>query len=214
MGAIVSESMGGFARIQQPWTGSPTTSKQSAPLHWRRWRGPISRKPKRPAPVAEVSALEAQLLASRLEAEKLRRDLYGQRSERTVRLLDQLELEFEEAEATASEDELAAELAAAKTTTVQAFTRARPRRFALPRASAARTRRRPGTDRLPVLRFGRSCASSAKRSPRRWRASAAMEGDPDGPGEIHLPGLPRRSASHRRRSTSSRAACSARVCWR
>jgi transposase len=82
--------------------------------------------------VAEVSALEAQLLAARLESEKLRRDLYGQRSERAVRLQGQLELAFEEAEATASEDELAAELAAAKTTAVQAFTRARPKRKPFP----------------------------------------------------------------------------------
>src|SRR5205085_1364891 len=37
----------------------------------------------------------------------------GQRSERGARLLDQMELEFEELEAAASEDELAAERAAA-----------------------------------------------------------------------------------------------------
>ena len=82
--------------------------------------------------VAEAAAAAALLLAARLENEKLRRALYGQRSERTARLLDQFELEFEEAEATASQDELAAELAAAKTTTVEAFTRARPSRKPFP----------------------------------------------------------------------------------
>ena len=82
--------------------------------------------------MAEASAADALLLAARLEIEKLRRALYGQRSERTVRLLDQLELEFEEAEATASADELAAEQAAAKTMTVQAFIRAKPQRKPFP----------------------------------------------------------------------------------
>ena len=48
-------------------------------------------------------------------------------SERKARLLNQLELQLEELEATASEDELAAEQAAAKTTQVKAFTRAKPR---------------------------------------------------------------------------------------
>jgi transposase len=41
-------------------------------------------------------------------------------------LIDQLELTFEEAEASATEDELAAETAVAKTTTVASFTRKRP----------------------------------------------------------------------------------------
>jgi len=120
--------------------------------------------------VAEVSALEAQLLAARFEAEKLRHDLYGQRSERAVRLLDQLELAFEEAEATASEDELAAELAAAKTTTVQAFTRARPSRKPFP--GHLPRERIVVRDRSPAPAADRgSSRSSVRRSPRRWRAS-------------------------------------------
>jgi len=43
-----------------------------------------------------------------------------------ARLLDQLELTLEELEISATEDELAAEIAAAKTTTVASFTRRRP----------------------------------------------------------------------------------------
>jgi hypothetical protein len=46
----------------------------------------------------------------RLAIEKMRRELYGQRTERKARLLDQMELELEELEASAAEDELAAEL--------------------------------------------------------------------------------------------------------
>ena len=43
----------------------------------------------------------------KLEIEKLRRTLYGVRSERKERLLDQLEMQLEDAEADATEDELA-----------------------------------------------------------------------------------------------------------
>ena len=45
----------------------------------------------------------------RLEIEKLRRTLYGARSERKERLVDQLEMQLEDAEADATEDELTAE---------------------------------------------------------------------------------------------------------
>lgn len=80
---------------------------------------------------AEVSSAEAIIAALKLQIEVLRRELYGQRSERKKRLLDQMELQLEELEATASEDELAAEQAAARTT-VRAFTRRRPARKPFP----------------------------------------------------------------------------------
>lgn len=48
----------------------------------------------------------------KLEIAKLRRDKYGKSSERSARLLDQLELQLEELEAAATEDALAAEQAA------------------------------------------------------------------------------------------------------
>ena len=44
---------------------------------------------------------------------KMRRELFGQRSERKTHLLDQMELQPEELEATAAEDELAAKQATA-----------------------------------------------------------------------------------------------------
>ena len=75
---------------------------------------------------AELSANEALIAHLELRIEKLKRELYGQRSERTARLIEQLELELEELVTTASEDELAAGTAAAKTQTVRAFTRKRP----------------------------------------------------------------------------------------
>jgi transposase len=81
---------------------------------------------------AKASDDEALIAHQRLQIEKLTRQLYGQHSERTVRLLDQMELAFEELESSASEDEIAAERAAAKTTNVVAFTRKRPARQPFP----------------------------------------------------------------------------------
>ena len=69
----------------------------------------------------------------KLEIAKLRRDKYGISSERRARLIDQLELQLEELEATATEDALAAEQAAADTdTNVRAFTRRKPVRKPFP----------------------------------------------------------------------------------
>ena len=90
---------------------------------------------------AEAAAARAQrsddqaLIAHlKLQIEKLNRDRYGPRSERTARLLDQLELTLEELESSATEDELAAEMAAAKTATtkVASFSRKRPSRKPFP----------------------------------------------------------------------------------
>jgi transposase len=84
--------------------------------------------------VAQAKASDdAALIAhQRVQIEKLTRQLYGQHSERTVRLIDQMELAFEELESSASEDEIAAEHAVAKTTNVVAFTRKRPARQPFP----------------------------------------------------------------------------------
>src|SRR6201993_2830941 len=77
--------------------------------------------------VARAKASEDQALIAqqKLRIAKLERQIYGQRSERSSRLIDQLALTFEELEADATEDELAAERAAGKTTTVRGFTRKR-----------------------------------------------------------------------------------------
>ena len=81
---------------------------------------------------AKLSDDQALIAHQRLQIEKLTRQLYGHRSERTVRLLDQMELTFEELESSASEDQIAAERAVAKTTNVVAFTRKRPARQPFP----------------------------------------------------------------------------------
>src|SRR6202142_4258524 len=81
------------------------------------------------AKASEDTALIAQ---QKLQIAKLQRQIYGQRSERSSRLIDQLALTFEELESSATEDELAAERAVARTTTVRGFTRARPERNTFP----------------------------------------------------------------------------------
>lgn len=93
----------------------------------------------RDAAVAEAAAARAKLSDDqamiaylRLEIAKLKRQQHGQTSERSQRLLDQLELQLEDLEASASEDELKAEMAVAKTTQVSAFTRKRPVRKPFP----------------------------------------------------------------------------------
>jgi len=83
------------------------------------------------AALAEQSSNRALIAHLKLQIEKLNRDRFGPRSERTTRLLDQMELQLEELEASATEDELAAETAAAKTT-VAGFIRARPARRPFP----------------------------------------------------------------------------------
>ena len=82
---------------------------------------------------AQATASSADALIARLslEIEKLRRTLYGARSERKERLIDQLEMQLEDAEADAIEDELAAERSA-PSTLVKSFERKRPARKPFP----------------------------------------------------------------------------------
>ena len=82
---------------------------------------------------AKVSDAEAQVAALTLMIEKLRRALYGRRSERKERLLDQLELALDELTASATEDELAAGKAADRTTEVSGFVRRKPSRKPFPK---------------------------------------------------------------------------------
>src|SRR5260370_40032540 len=84
--------------------------------------------------VARAKASEdmALIAAQKLRIAKLERQVYGQRSERSARLIDQLALEFEELATSATEDELAAEQAVARPTAVGGFTLQRPARNPFP----------------------------------------------------------------------------------
>ncbi|WP_253951229.1 IS66 family transposase [Novosphingobium sp. SG751A] len=77
---------------------------------------------------AQASATEAMIAHLKLQIAKLRREQYGASAERSRRLLDQMELQLEDLEGDASEDDLAAEAAVAKTTSIPAFDRKKPSR--------------------------------------------------------------------------------------
>lgn len=70
--------------------------------------------------VARAKASEdlALIAYQKLRIAKLEHQLYGPRSARSVRLIYQIARQFEELQASATEDELVAESAVAKTTTV------------------------------------------------------------------------------------------------
>jgi len=124
---------------------------------------------------AVVSCSEAMIKELRLEIAKLRREHYGQRSERRARLIDQLELQLEELEAAATEDALAAEQAAKKTTTVRSFTRRRPVRKPFPEhlprervvIEAPTTCSCCGSDR--IVKMGEDITETLEVIPRQWK---------------------------------------------
>src|SRR3974390_2048224 len=124
---------------------------------------------------ANLSSTEALISHLKLEIEKLRRQLYGNRSEHKARLLEQMELKLEELEAAATEDELAAGKAAARTQTVRSFQRKRPSRKPFPdqlpreRVVMAAPESCPccGSSRLSKL--GEDITETLEVIPRQWK---------------------------------------------
>jgi transposase len=123
---------------------------------------------------ATASSADALIAQLRLELEKLRRTLYGVRSERKERLLDQLEMQLEDAEADASEDELAAERAAASTT-VKSFERKRPARKPFPehlpreRIVIAAPQRCSCCGSTKLSKLGEDVTETLEVVPRQWK---------------------------------------------
>ncbi len=124
---------------------------------------------------AKQSSTEALIAHLKLEIEKLRRTLYGTRSERAARLLDQLELELEELEAAATEDELAAEKAVGKTQTVRSIERKRPLRHPFPddiereRVVLPAPTQCPCCGSVRLSKLGESVTSTLEEIPRRFK---------------------------------------------
>src|SRR5271167_10728 len=121
---------------------------------------------------ASTDALIAHL---KLEIEKLQRALYGSRSERKARLLEQMELQLEELEAAANEDELAAEKAAARTQTVQSFQRKRPARKPFPAHLPRERVVIPAPENCPccgssrLAKLGEDVTETLEVIPRQWK---------------------------------------------
>jgi transposase len=98
---------------------------------------------------------------------KMKRDRFGQSSERGQRLLDQMELQLEELEASAAEDEAGRDARPEDTACVVSFTRKKPVRAPLP---AHLPRERVVVPRrAPARAAAASWPSLARISPRRWR---------------------------------------------
>lgn len=124
---------------------------------------------------AVLANAEATIAALRLEIEKLRRALYGTRSERKVRLLDQLELQLEELEATATEGDLAAEALGARPVAAPA----RERRRAVRKPFPAHLPRERIVVAAPVcceacgsgriVKLGEDVTETLEVIPRRWK---------------------------------------------
>ena len=127
--------------------------------------------------VAKAKASDDQALIAhqQLQILKLTRQLYGQRSERAVRLVDQMELGFEEIESSATEDEIAAEAAVAKTTNVAAFTRKRPTRQPFPEHLPRERVVEPGPTACQccggtrLRRLGEDITETLEIIPRQWK---------------------------------------------
>jgi transposase len=121
---------------------------------------------------SDDAALVAHL---KLEIEKLRRELYGTRSERKARLLEQMELQLEDLEAAATEDELAAGQAAAQTREVSSFERKRPSRKPFPehlpreRIVIAAPESCPCCGSTKLSKLGEDITETLEVIPRRWK---------------------------------------------
>jgi transposase len=123
---------------------------------------------------ATASSADALIARLRLEIEKLRRTLYGVRSERKERLIDQLEMHLADAEADATEDELAAERGA-PSTQVKSFERGRPARKPFPqhlpreRVVIAPPQSCPCCGSTKLSKLGEDVTETLEVVPRRWK---------------------------------------------
>src|SRR6202163_3152114 len=124
---------------------------------------------------ADLSSSEALNAHLKLEIEKLRRELYGSRSERKARLLEQMELQLEDLETAATEDEWAAETAAVRTQTVQSFQRKRPSRKPFPdhlpreRIVIAAPESCPCCGSAKLSKLGEDITETLEVIPRQWK---------------------------------------------
>ncbi len=144
-------------------------------------------------PAAEIAALQAALASERearqqaearaagaealvayykLQIAKLRREQYGQSAERGRRLLDQLELQLEEAAASAAEDEIAA--APIGSTTVHRFTRRKPVRAPFPAHLPRERVVIPAPSACPccggkLAKLGETITETLEVVPRKWK---------------------------------------------
>ena len=138
----------------------------------------IDAQAKAASATANISSAEALIAHLKLVIEKMRRELYGSRSERGHKLLDQMELELEDLEASATQDEIAAELArkaAGAVTAVPAHTRRKPVRKPFPEHLQRERVIVPGPKSCAccgstrLSKFGEDITETLEVIPRQWK---------------------------------------------
>ncbi len=124
---------------------------------------------------ARQSDDQALIAHLKLQIEKLRHQLFGSKSERRSRLLDQLELQLEELEATASQDAAIARIAAHKVADAPGFERRRPSRQPFPEHLPRERVVIPAPCACPACggtrlsRMGEDVTETLEVIPRRWK---------------------------------------------
>jgi transposase len=121
---------------------------------------------------ARASGAEAMVAQLKLLIARLRREQYGQSSERRRKLLDQLELQLEEVAASAAEDEITA--APVGGTMVHPFTRRRPVRAPFPAHLPRERVVIPGPTACPccggkLAKLGETITETLEVVPRQWK---------------------------------------------
>jgi transposase len=120
---------------------------------------------------ARATSAEALIAHYKLLIAKLRREQYGQSSERGRQLLDQLELQLEEVAASVAEDE--AGVAPADSTAVRPFTRRKPARAPFPAHLPRERVVIPGPTACPccggkLAKLGETITETLEVVPRQW----------------------------------------------
>ena len=126
---------------------------------------------------SRAASAEAMVAHLKLMIAKLKRERFGPSSERQRRLLDQLELQLEEIEADATQDAVAAEAAASRssaTTAVQGFLRRKPVRKPLPADLPRERVVVPGPSACAccggaLTKFGEDVTETLEVVPRQWK---------------------------------------------
>ena len=124
---------------------------------------------------ARLSGAEAMIQHLQLVIAKMKREMFGPRSERSQRLLDQLELQLEELAAAAGEDETKAEPARVQ---VPGFTRRKAERRAFPAELPRRRIVHPAPSSCPccggtrLSKIGEDITETLDVVPRQWFVTA------------------------------------------
>ena len=124
---------------------------------------------------ARATGAEAMVAHLKLVIAKLRRERFGPSAERGAKLLDQLELQLEELEASATEDELAAQgKSAEEGTIVTSFTRKKPVRAPFPEHLSRERVVIPAPAACPccggkLAKLGEDVTETLEVVPRQWK---------------------------------------------